>query len=180
MADLNSVLTTVATNGTTATNGAQNQTGTTTQSQTPYFTQQQLGMQGQANNLLQQILSGNLQQFGPTQATYDAANAMFNQRQLPKLAAIHGSGSPALNAAAQDLNLQLAGQFSQTAMPQALNAYNAVAQYAFNPTGYSNTANQNQATTQNQNTTVDQLQKNTDVGGVLGTILNGLGGLLGG
>lgn len=180
MADLNSVLTQVSTNGTTNQQGTNAQQGTTTQSRTPYFTPQQLQMQGQAQNLMQQILTGNLQQFGPTQATYDAANANFNQHALPKLAAIHGSGSPTLNAAAQDLNLQLAGQFSQQAPAQALSAYNAAAQYAFNPTGYNNTGNQNNVTNQNMNTTQNQLQKNQDTGGILGSILNGIGGILGG
>ena len=180
MADLNQVLTQVATTNATNQTGGQTQTGSMTQSQTPYYTPTQLGMQGQAQNLMQQILQGNLQQFGPTQATYDAANAMFQQRQAPKLAAMHGSGSPVLNSALQDLNLQLAGQFSQTAMPQALSAYNAAAQYAFNPTGFQNVGNQNQTTNQQMQTNQDQLQKNTDVGGILGTILNGLGGILGG
>lgn len=177
MADLNQVLTTVATNGTTNQTGAQNQTGNTTQSQTPYFTQNQLNMQGQAQNLMQQILTGNLQQFGPTQATYDAANAMFQQRQAPKLAAIHGSGSPALNSALQDLNVQLAGMFSQQAPQQATNLFNAIAQYGFQPTGYNNTGNQTQNTTQNTNTQQNQTQNNTDVGGILGSILSGIGGI---
>lgn len=177
MADLNQVLTTVATTGNTNQTGSQNQTGNTTQSQTPYFTQNQLNMQGQAQNLMQQILTGNLQQFGPTQATYDAANAMFQQRQAPKLAAIHGSGSPAINSAMQDLNLQLAGMFSQQAPQQATNLFNAIAQYGFQPTGYNNTGNQTQNTTQNTNTAQQQNQTNTDVGGVLGSVLSGIGGI---
>lgn len=179
MADLNQVLTQVATTNATNQTSGQQQTGTTTQTETPFFTPQQLQMQGQAQNLMQQILQGNLQQFGPTQATYDAANAMFQQRQAPKLAAMHGSGSPVLNAALQDLNLQLAGQFSQTAMPQALGAYNAAAQYAFNPTGYNRSGVQNTNMNQQMQTNQDQLQRNIDTGGILGTILNSLGGILG-
>lgn len=177
MADLNQVLTTVATNGTTNQTGGQQQTGATNQSQTPYFTQNQLNMQGQAQNLMQQILTGNLQQFGPTQATYDAANAMFQQRQAPSLAAMHGSGSPAINSALQDLNVQLAGQVFSQAPQQATNLFNAIAQYGFQPTGYNNTGNQTQNTTQNTSTQQNQMQTNTDVGGVIGSVLNSVGNI---
>lgn len=172
MADLNHVLTQVATNNATNQNGSQS----TNQSQTPYFTPTQIGMQGQAQNLMQQILTGQVQNMGPTQQMLDAGNALFNQRQLPKLAAIHGSGSPALNAAQQDFNLQLLSQVLPQQQQFAQNAYNSLAGYAFNPTGFQNQGNQNQQMQTDQK----QMQKNTDTGGILGTILNGLGGILGG
>lgn len=204
MADLNQVLTQVATNQNTNQSGSQNTTqssnqfgsqsmsGNASQQQTPYYTQGQLDMQGQAGNLMQQILQGNIQNLGPTQAQLDAGNALFNQRILPKLSAVHGSGSPALNAANQDFNLQLLAQTFPQQQQFAQNAYNSLAQFAFNPTGWQQQSNQN--STQNNSATSNSLsntiqnmltqsngtQTNTDVGGMLGSILSSLSGILGG
>lgn len=144
------------TNFTSNQNGAQN----------PIFTAAQQGMQGQAQNLYSQILSGDVQNFGLDQATRDAAWFDFQQNQLPLLSAQHGVGSPALNAAAEQLNLRLAGMSGQMAIPNAINAANGLSGVAFNPVGYTtnNTSTQNQV----QNQTNEGTSATANVGGVLG------------
>jgi len=156
---------------------SQNQVGQTntanSQSQLPVFTQGQLGLQGQAGDLMNQILTGNTTQFGLPQATYDAAFANFNQYQAPQLAAQHGSGSPAIGAAMQNLQLQLAGMAGQNQTQNALNTFNSAAQYAFQPVGQNNNAIgsqfQNQVNNGTQNTNTNTLT--TDIGGLLGGTL---------
>jgi hypothetical protein len=179
MAELGQVLTRVDNSGSQVLNGGQTQTGQTTQAQTPFYTDTQLGMRGQANNLMQQLLTGQTDQFGLPQASWDAANANFDKRTAPGLAAIHGSGSPTIAAAQQDLNVQLAGLSGQMQTQNGLNAYHAAAQYAFQPTGFNNSANQNTNMNQNQNTSTNSTQTNTDVGSILGTILGGAAPLFG-
>lgn len=148
-------------NQTSNTNYNNNATG----NQMNQFTAGQQAMQGQVGDLYQQILSGNLQNFGLDKATRDAAWYDFQQNQLPILAAQNGVGSPALNAAAEQLNLRLAGMSGQQAVPQATTLANSMANTAYTPVGY-NTSNQsNQIQNQTQNNTATTGTAN--VGGTL-------------
>ncbi len=161
----------------------QNQTGTTNftnsqnGAQNPIFTAGQQAMQGQAQDLYSQILSGNVQNFGLDQATRDAAWYDFRQNQLPILAAQNGVGSPALNSAAEQLNLRLAGLSGQMAIPQATSLANGLANTAFQPVGYTtnNSSNQTQEVQQeNEGTT-----STANVGGVLNGLSDWLGRFFG-
>lgn len=149
----------------------QTQTGNTqfnnnqTSSQMGQFTAGQQAMQGQAQDLYSKILSGNLQNFGLDPATRQAAWFDFQQNQLPLLSAQHGVGSPALNAAAEQLNLRLAGMSGQMAIPQAIQTASGLSNAAFNPVGQNMTQQSNQTqqqTQQNDGTTVT-----SNVGGTL-------------
>ncbi len=149
------------------------QTGTTTSgtnqtsngAQNPIFTQAQSNMQGQSADLYNKILSGQVQNYGIDPATRQAAWYDFQQNQLPLLAAQNGIGSPALNAAGEQLNLRLAGLGGQTAMSNALQAFGTGANTAFQPVGY--TTNNQLNNNQNINTTNDQNTQTANVGGVL-------------
>ncbi|HEY9678857.1 MAG TPA: hypothetical protein V6C76_12685 [Drouetiella sp.] len=171
---LSQILTNSNTAGAENTNTSQFNSGNSLAqtNQQPIFTSQQLGLQGQAGNLMNQLLTGNTSQFGLPQAVWDAANMNFNNQEAPQLAAQYGSGSPAIGAAQQQLTLQLAGLAGQNQTSNALNTFNAAANYAFNPIGMNqsslsqgNTSQLNQGTT---NTLSNQT--NTDIGGLLGGI----------
>jgi hypothetical protein len=115
----------------------------------------------------------------------------FNSQQAPQLAAQYGAGSPAINSAQQQLQVALAGQSSQQASSNAINAFNSAAQYGFNPVAKdatqinngntiattSNLDNQNTYSTNNQNST----GTSTNIGGILsgiaGTAATGIAGL---
>ena len=148
-------------NGTTNSTQNQNSNG----SQNPIFTAGQSAMQGQAQNLYSQILNGQTQNFGIDPATRAAAWYDFQQNQLPLLAAQNGTGSPALNAAAEQLNLRLAGLGGQTSASNAISAAQGLANTAFSPVGYT-TAN-NTANTQAINNTVNQNTQTANVGGAI-------------
>ena len=149
----------------------QNQTSNTqfnnnaTGSQMGQFTAGQQAMQGQAQDLYSKILSGNVQNFGLDKATRDAAWYDFQQNQLPLLSAQHGVGSPALNAAAEQLNLRLAGMSGQMAIPQALQTASGLANAGFNPVGYNTTNQSNQV--QNQTQENSGMTNTANVGGAI-------------
>lgn len=143
--------------------------------QQPIFTAGQQQLQGQATDLATQLMTGQTGQFGLPQATRDAAWYDFRQNQLPVLAQQNGVGSPALNSAAEQLNLRLAGMSGQMQTQNATNLFNSLGQYAFNPVGTNQqTANNtNQATTaQNSGTSID-----ANPGGALGDLTNYIGNL---
>ncbi len=140
---------------------ANNQTG----SQMGQFTAGQQAMQGQAQDLYSKILSGNVQNFGLDPATRAAAWFDFQQNQLPILSAQNGVGSPALNAAAEQLNLRLAGMSGQMAIPQAIQTASGLANAGFNPVGQNTTMQSNQ--TQSQTQQNDGMTTTANVGGVL-------------
>lgn len=166
---------------TTVSNYGENQAQKGTQAQTgtagnrPYFTPIQEQLQGQSGALMSKILSGNVQEFGLPQAAHDAAWFNFNKQQLPQLSAIHGSGSPVINSAQQELQLQLAGLSGRMAMPQALDAFRAAGAFAFNPTGNNTTDTRNQNTTTDTNTTGYRMDNVVNSGGLLGSLLQGIG-----
>lgn len=169
--DVNSVAAGAGMPALIARNSTQNQTNNTqynnnaTGSQMGQFTAGQQAMQGQAQDLYSKILSGNVQNFGLDKATRDAAWYDFQQNQLPLLSAQHGVGSPALNAAAEQLNLRLAGMSGQMAIPQALQTASGLANAGFNPVGYNTTNQSNQVQNQTQkNTGQDQTM---NVGGAI-------------
>lgn len=134
-------------------------------SQMGQFTAGQTAMQGQAQDLYSKILSGNLQNFGLDPATRQAAWFDFQQNQLPLLSAQHGVGSPALNAAAEQLNLRLAGMSGQMAIPQAIQTASGLSNAAFNPVGFNRTDTTNQIEKQIQDNTGTTTTAN--VGGTL-------------
>lgn len=151
------------------------QTNTANQaSQLPVFTQGQENLQGQAGSLMNQILTGDTSQFGLPQATYDAAFANFNNYQAPQLAAQYGSGSPAIGAAQQNLQLQLAGMAGQQQTSNALGAFNSAAQYAFQPVGQNaaSVGAQNQTMLNNGTQNTNTNTTSTDIGGLLGGLSN--------
>jgi len=115
--------------------------------------------------LYSKILSGNVQNFGLDKATRDAAWYDFQQNQLPLLSAQHGVGSPALNAAAEQLNLRLAGMSGQMAIPQALQTASGLANAGFNPVGYNTTNQSNQV--QNQTQENSGMTNTANVGGAI-------------
>lgn len=145
------------------------------QSQTPIFTQAQLDAQGSVNDLLNQIMSGNVQQFGPPQEAFDALAANHEMYVAPQQAAVHGAGSPVMAASLDNAMVQLAGQYANIQMPNAINAFNSAAAYAFSPVGQDVTSSgqstQAQTATRNDNALI------TDVGGVLGLGADLLAGL---
>lgn len=106
------------------------------------FTPAQQGLQGQSLGFISSLLGGSLPQafssFVFPQEIRDAAFQDFNRYRAPQLAAIHGAGTPVINAALQDLQLRLAAQAAERAqgvVPQAVNAFEAAARFAFTPTG---------------------------------------------
>ena len=143
--------------------------------QQPIFTAGQQQLQGQATDLATQLMTGQTGQFGLPQATRDAAWYDFRQNQLPVLAQQNGVGSPALNSAAEQLNLRLAGLSGQTQTQNATNLFNSLGQYAFNPVG----TNQQTANTTNQATTAQNSGTSIDAnpGGALGDLTNYIGNL---
>jgi hypothetical protein len=150
-------------------------TGSTNQANV--YTPGQQALQQQGANFISSILGGGAvpQQFGLPQVVYDAAFANFNKYQAPMLAAQLGSGSPAINAAMQELQLQLAAQGAKNALPGALDAFKAASNFAFNPIGQTGTSNQLQNTQQQQTSN----QVTADIGGLLGALpgfLTSLGG----
>lgn len=118
-------------------NSTVNQLANTKDLQMNQFTGQQQGLQNQSLGFIGSILSGQSPppNFGMPQVVYDAAMANFNKYQAPMLAAQHGAGSPVINSAMQELQLQLAGQGAQRSMGNALDAYRMAANYAFAPAG---------------------------------------------
>ena len=136
------------------------------------YTGGQQALQGNLAPAANNILTGNIaQSFGLPQVVSDAAFANWNQFQAPKLAAAFGAGSPAINASAQDLNLQLAAMGAQNAQQNALGAFQAASNYAFTPIG--NIQNQMTGRQQQENTT--QQSMGLDSGATLSAILSLLG-----
>lgn len=164
---------------TTTTNTNASQTGTGLESQTqsgtqlPYFTPIQQALQGQAGQMAGGLATGDISQnFGLPQSVYDAAMFNFNKYQAPQLAAQYGAGSPTINSAMQELQLQLAGQSGQQAMGNYINAYDAAARYAFSPTGNMTSNNQIQTQNTQANNTGSGLSTSTDPFQALASVLN--------
>lgn len=168
---------------TTFTNYGENQdqvsntTNAGTSANRPYFTANQEAMQGQAMGLMNRILTGNVQEFGLPRAAYESAWYDFNKQQMPQLSAIYGSGSPVINSAQQELQLHLAGLSGRMAMPQAMDAFRALGSFAFQPTGNNTVDSRQQQTNTATDTTGYRMENTINSGGLLGSLLQGLGGM---
>lgn len=138
--------------------------------QSNQYTAQQQAMQSQGLSGLAGIMAGGSvpSNFGLPQSVYDAAFANFNQYQAPLLAAQNGAGSPAINSAMQNLQLQLAGLAGSNAMSNFNSIYSAGLNYAFQPIG--------QASAQNTTGTFNQVDNQTQTGFDYGNFLGGIGG----
>lgn len=140
------------------------------------YTAAQQAAQGQALNSLSSVLAGGSipSSFGLPQSVYDAAFANFNKFQAPLLAAQHGSGTPAINSAMQELQLQLAGMAGQNAASNFQGFANTLGHYAFTPvgqdTGATRAANTNTVTNTSRN------EVGFDAGGALAALTQILGG----
>lgn len=124
------------------------------QQQANVYTGAQQALQGQALDQGSQIMQGNINpNMGLPQSVWDAAMFNFNKYNAPLLAAQHGAGSPAINSAMQELNLNLAAQSGQNAVSNSINAMDAAAKYAFTPVGSNamNTGAQQQTGNSTQN-----------------------------
>lgn len=132
------------------------------------FSDPQKALQGQSLGFISNLLGGSSvpQNFGLPQVVYDAAMANFNKYHAPQLAAIHGSGSPTINSAMQELQLQLAAQGAKVAVGNAIDAFQAAAQWAFTPIGTDKT------TTSTLNEDVSGRQTGVDIGGILQGVVN--------
>lgn len=146
----------------------------------------QLGLQGLAGNYMRNLLvTGQPGPFQPNEGMATYANYLFNKNVAPRIAASHGSNSPALWGAQQELNLGLAAQGQQQAFQQGLSAYQMASDYAYRPIGVNSSAssntNQSQNTIQQQNSNQQQQTKQTTVdgGGLLDFGASTLQGLAG-
>lgn len=145
------------------------------QQQANVYTGAQQALQNQALAQGSQIMQGNINpSFGLPQSVWDAAMFNFNKYNAPLLAAQHGAGSPAINSAMQELNLNLAAQSGQNAVSNSLNALDTAAKYAFTPVG-SNAMNTG---TQQQQGSSNQTSWGIDTGATMQALydLLGLGG----
>lgn len=160
---------------TTALNQQQNQSTNQQNQAMNQYTAGQQALQGQVTGMGQNLLNGNISSsFGLPQSVYDAEIANFNRFQAPMLAAQHGAGSPAIQAAMESLQLQLAGMGAKNAFQNALGAYDAAGKYAFTPIGnnqtqigsnsMNNVTNQTQQGLSNQQTNNTTNQTNNRVG----------------
>lgn len=157
---------------------ANQSTGTSADLNMNQYTPQQQLMQGQAGSFISNILAGGQvpQSFGLPQSVYDAAFHNFNKYQAPQLAAQHGAGSPAMNASAQELNLQLAGMAGQRSTGNALDAFSQAANFAFKPIGAKAEKVSTAGGTQNEVLDKTTNEIGIDYGGLLGAIFGMLPG----
>jgi hypothetical protein len=136
------------------------------------YSPEQQALQGQVLQQGNNLLTGNISPtFGVPQSVYDAAMFNFNKYQAPQLAAQYGTGSPAINSAMQELQLQLASQSGQKAVSNSISAYQAAADYAFRPQGQT----QQQTNNQTNQSTSGQTNWGLDTGALLNTALNATG-----
>lgn len=132
------------------------------------YTPQQQALQSQGLSGLAGVMAGGSvpANFGLPQSVYDAAFANFNQYQVPQLAAQHGAGSPVINSAAQNLQVQLAGLSGQQAMSNFKGIYDTGLQYAFRPAG----TNSNTTLANTFDRTFNQAETGIDYGNYLGGV----------
>lgn len=106
-----------------------------------FYTPNQMALQGNALDFIGKILGGGGMQAGfqaPSDATRAAAWHDFRKYQMPQLAAMHGAGSPTIQAAGEELNLKLAAlgeQSYQSSFRNMIDAFGAAAHWAFQPGG---------------------------------------------
>lgn len=154
-----------------------NQADTSNGGQANRYTAAQQAGQNQAINALSGVLSGTQQvpsSFGMPQAVYDAAFANFNKFQLPQLTAGLGSGAAgAINAAQQELQLQLAGMAGQNAMSNFNSMAGNLGNLSFNAVGQDT----NQAGNRAVNRTLGTTETGFDSGAALGAVLDMIGQL---
>lgn len=140
----------------------------TSQQRNQYTAGQQL-LQDQSTAFISNLLSGGSApaSMGLPQSAYDAAFYNLNKYQIPQLSAQFGAGSPAINSAMQELNLNLAALAGQNSMSNSLSAYNLAAEYSLRPVG----SNEQSAGVRQTTEDMQQSTQGIDYGGALEAVL---------
>jgi len=144
------------------------QTDTTNQNQLNLYNPGQQSLQGQLANSYSGLITGDVPEgFGLPDAVRQKAWLDFNQHQAPLLAARHGAGAPAIDSAAAQLNLGLAAADGQNAHRNAIGAYQAASNMAFQRIGQDNTS----SNTRQANEQLGQNTYGVDLGAAAAAIL---------